>query len=374
VRGGLPRWSTPLTLVDAYDLTLSLSRRDNAQPPLPLQIQPVLQALRLWFWDDVETNPREHSQRCAAIYVPETEELYLRRDWTGTRAVLETQLAYGYARAISDQYGDLPRLVEEAASLDRQLALSAVAEGDALVSLWLYAGVTPGSRQSQSLTHIVAQAQMPGWQPEDPLLDDLSRLTLDLGSTFAIDRYTQGGLAALDDAILRPPRSTEQILHPERYDGDDEPVVILPLDVPLGEGWTLVHEDTLGEVMLGLAVLEWSNGQVAPEAVEDWGGDWLQIWHGPEENDVVLLQTAWDSAKSAGKFYGQMVGLLPRPLLSGLVRDTTPAATLPRGRWWAGNQGAIFMYRAVDHVYVIWGTDSEAVETVGAALKTWGRD
>ena len=38
---------------------------------------------------------------------------------------------------------------------------------------------------------------MPGWKPEDPLLDDLSRLTLDLGSAFAAARAFAGEVAEL---------------------------------------------------------------------------------------------------------------------------------------------------------------------------------
>ncbi len=368
-RRALPRWGTPLTLVSTHDLTVALYRRYQNTPPLPLRMRLTLQALRLWSWDEIEIDPRAQTRQCAAIYVPETEELYLRRNWVGDRDVLEAHLAYGYARAIPDQMGDLQYLRNEATSLDRELALTAVADGDALVALWLYKGVTPGSLQAEALTDLIAEAHTPGWGTDAPLLDKLSRLSLDIGADFATARYTQGGTAALDAAVLRPPRSTEQLLHPERYTEDDVPETVAPIEVDLGEGWTLTHTETLGEAMLGVVIETWSHGYAQAEAVANWGGDHLQIWQGPEGQEAALLHTTWDTTKDAVRFYGVLADLMPRILVPGVITDTTPAARLPRGRWWAGGQGAVFLYRRFDHVYLVWGTDVTVVENIGATLR-----
>ena len=369
-RGLLPRYNTPLTLVDLNDLSLTLQQHYSVQVPLPLYVSPTLKALRLWHLGDVDVSvfPLAQALSTAALYSSDTEDLYLRRDWRGDLDTLQWQVAYGYARAIPDQRGDLPRLTADAVSLDRRLALMAVGDGDALLSLWLYAGVEPGSAQAQALTEVVADATLPRWKAKDPLLDDLSGLSLNLGSTFAAALYGEGGIPAVDAAIVRPPRSTEQLLHVERYLEDDEPRVIPPLDVALGRDWTSTRSETLGEAMMALTLLEWSNGAITTEAAINWGGDLLQVWQGPEDADVVLWQTVWDSGRDAANFYGRLVSLFPRPVLPGLIRDTTPAADLPRGRWWSGRQGAVFLRRFADRVWIVWGTDTAAVEAVGTAL------
>lgn len=378
-RGTLPRWSTPLTLLNEHELHSALYQRYATTPPLALQIQPMLQALRLWFWDDARLDTRAHAARTAALYIPENEELYLRRDWDGPRDILDAQLAYGYARALPDQYGDLLRLLAETTTLDRRLALYAVADGDALIALWRYLGVQPNSAAAQAAFETIAQAQVIPWQSEDLLLDDISRLTLEMGRDFATAHYADGGLAALDAIVLRPPRSTEQLLHPERYSAGDEPVAIQPFAVALDATWSRVLKDTLGEAMFGLTLLEWSKGTLTAEDAQDWGNDLLQVWRDTEGHEVVLWHTAWDTAKTAGLFYGKMLGLMPRPLLPGLVYDTTTPATLPPGRWWertgstatgsTGTQGAVFLYRRAQRVYIVWGNDAAAVETVGMALE-----
>ena len=179
-RGRLARWSTPLTLVnDQLGMSVILYRLYDAYPPLVLHLQPHLKALRLWFWEEVRVDPVAQAPAVGALYASDTEELYLRRDWPGARDVLEWQIAYGYARAVPDQYGDLPLLIANADSLDHRLALAAVGDGDALFSLWRYAGAEPGSARAQALTDAIADATTPRWRlVADPLLDDLSQLSL----------------------------------------------------------------------------------------------------------------------------------------------------------------------------------------------------
>lgn len=367
-RGIIPRWSTPLTLVNEYDLAVFLHNYYNATPPLPLQIRATLEALGLWFWDDVQVWLAPQADAAAALYIPEEDSIYLRTDWDGDLQTLLWQLAHGYARAIPEQYGNLPALRAEAATLDRKLALLAVAEGDALLALWLYAGVTPGSAEAYALQAQIEAAALPYWRPADPLLDDIARLPLTLGVPFAIAQYERGGLDALNAAVIRPPRSTEQLLHPERYLAGEEPLPLLGVTPPLGRDWSLIHTETVGQALLGLTFLEWSGGALQAEAAENWGGDLLQVWERPNGGRVVLWQLAWDSSREAARVHADLIDVLPRPLLAEIVQDTTSPALLPYGRWWAGEREAVFLRRYTDRLWLVWG-DKTAVEIIGASLR-----
>jgi hypothetical protein len=347
----------------------AIYRHYQARPPLALRARPVLEALNLWFWDQLRLDVVAQAEEAAAFYVPQTEELALRRDWDGSLSTLETQLAYGYARALPDQYGDLLTLTDEAPTLDRRLALLAIAEGDALVSTLLYRGLEPGSPEIDALQAEVAKAICPRWQLEDALLEDLTCLSFYLGSQFAITQYETGGTEALDKMILRPPWSTEQLLDHERYSASEQPVLLASLAPDVGADWILTTTDTLGQVMMDIAMTEWAGADGGDIEVEDWGGDLLQVWAGPDAGRLVVWQIAWDNVGAAVRFYGEMTKLLPRPLVSGLIRDTTATAGLPRGRWWSGGQGAAFLYRHIDTVYLIWGTDAELVEAAAVAIE-----
>ncbi len=388
-RGVLQRWSTPLTLIDRPELMKLLEAHYQDHPPLAREIRTTLDLLEVWRWAETEketapgadATPTAAPERdnlnidaftqanyLAAWYVPEEGQIYLRRDWRGEQGALRHQLAYAYARAIPEQYGELSRLMGETITLDHRIALRAVAEGDALASLWLYAGVEPVSAEAEALAEEMKRALAPRWLPRDPLLSDLSRLTLDLGQKFAADQYRTDGLAALDAALIRPPRSTEQMLHPTHYQGNEEPLVLTPLTPDLGQGWVEIHTETVGEALLGLTLLEWSNGEIGAAAATNWGGDLLQGWEGPEGARVVLWQTAWDSGGDAASFYGEVLSALPSPLVEGRIQDTTAPAALPQGRWWANETEALFLSRSSSQVALVWGTPPDAVERAALTI------
>ncbi len=235
-RGLIPRWNTPLTLVDFHNMTVALYRQAMTHPPFPQREQAALQVLALWPREQVLFDPRAQARGCAAIYVPAERQVYLRRDWDGPTSTLERQLAYGYARALADQIGELPQLGQEAETIDRRLALQALGDGDACFALTRYAGLTVTSAVSAAL-----QATTPRWLPQAAVLQRLSRLPLTLGDEFAAQLYATGGISALNQALLRPPRSTEQMLHPQRYLSGDEPQVLPPFPADLGKGWALTQ-------------------------------------------------------------------------------------------------------------------------------------
>jgi hypothetical protein len=112
-----------------------------------------------------------------------------------------------------------------------------------------------------------------------------------------------------------PPRSSEQILHPEKYWDSAKRDLPKRVAVPdpsriLGAGWTRAGSGNLGELTLGSLV-----GAPAPDAGElgaaagawtnaaasGWGGDRYELWtHG--DAAVVLLATVWDTALDAEEF------------------------------------------------------------------------
>lgn len=68
------------------------------------------------------------------------------------------------------------------------------------------------------------------------------------GFTFVEFLFEKNGFDSIDAAFLDPPVSTEQILHPERYPWDEPKKVTLPeLENTLGETWTLIDQNVMGE-------------------------------------------------------------------------------------------------------------------------------
>jgi len=127
--------------------------------------------------------------------------------------------------------------------------------------------------------------------------------------------------AATEDvrrAFGTPPRSSEQILHPEKYwdpESLDEPRSVTIDTAGLPEGWKVTGEDTLGEIYLALVTtpeaqrkpfnpknplavlgIEYTN-----KAAEGWGGDRAVLLEKGEAR-VLWLVSAWDTPEDAAQF------------------------------------------------------------------------
>jgi len=239
--------------------------------------------------------------------------------------------AHEMTHALEDQRYDIDgRLGKVLDDDDQSFALSAVVEGSATLAAGVYVarGVAAGTLSQERLSALSDAVKterlnaMPG---------ALKRQLLGpyvLGMTFLARGDVaglQGGFPKLDvdAAWAHPPRSSEQILHPDKYwiaARRDEPKrVAIPNPRPLlGKDWALSGSGVLGELTLGSLV-----GMAAPDtadlaagggawtnaAASGWGGDRFELWTSGAAA-VVLLGTVWDTEKDAVEF----------------------AAALPRGR------------------------------------------
>jgi hypothetical protein len=79
---------------------------------------------------------------------------------------------------------------------------------------------------------------------------------------------------AVDALWADPPQSSEQVLHPEKYDALERPVpVTLPKLRPLGEDWRAAGSDVLGELGVRTWLEATASADVAARAAQGWGGD-----------------------------------------------------------------------------------------------------
>ena len=169
------------------------------------------------------------------------------------------------------------------------------------------------------------------------------------GLTFAQGQYISGGgWAGVDALYADVPETTEQILHPEKYQAGEGPVVI---DVPddlaarIGPDWNLALDDTFGEFQTGVWLRD-ADAANATEAAAGWGGDRVLVLDGPGDAWATVLATEWDTAADAAEFEASA-----GPAVEAL---DDPAALLPggtdTGRW------------------VVVGSNDDVLEAVAGAL------
>lgn len=125
------------------------------------------------------------------------------------------------------------------------------------------------------------------------------------GYVFCLSVRKAGGQELLDYAFTKdPPRSTEQILHPEKWLGQrDDPIEITLPDLSEAlSGWNKAAEGTLGE--LGIKILlndTLKDADLAEKAAAGWGGDKYAVYE--KNNELALCWvTDWDTANDAKEF------------------------------------------------------------------------
>ena len=264
------------------------------------------------------------SAQVIGFYDDKTRKLVVVTD-QGLTPEARITLAHEYTHALQDHAFGLSKLALNAVGEDdRDLARLGLVEGDATQSMlqWALDHLSPAELLGVSQTPSPDMTGIPGWmvqQLEFPYIT---------GAQFVAQRYAQGGWRAVDAAFARPPDSTEQVMHPEKYDAREEPDPVLEpaLASALGRGWTEAPPDTMGEAFIGIWLKAiGASASEATTAAAGWGGDRAVAASGPGGARAVAWRIRWDSANDAKQFvaaYGSVT--LPSSLTGRVVQ---PSAT-----------------------------------------------
>ena len=202
---------------------------------------------------------------------------------------------------------------EPPATFDARMARLAVRHGDADMSKQLFwAGLRVNSTRPDAdhVKKMIEGAEK--WERETSgfiglvaprFLVRSSDFMWRRGGIFMETMRQNGGAARLRYVYRRPPQSTEQILHPEKYISGERPSILdlRPLDDFFAARQTAsVFRTTLGELGTAL-LLESIDSKTRPEASQGWSGDVFRAW---SEGDRILIAwaTAWDTEQDAREF------------------------------------------------------------------------
>jgi hypothetical protein len=245
----------------------------------------------------------------------------------------DATLVHELTHALQDQTFDLDKLEKDDDPLsDTSTAVTALVEGDATLTMIDFQAQTniestPGaSRMMSSLLDdpdklAKALPDVPGadlFEKAPEWLRDNLMFGYLQGLTFCMSTRSRGGQKLLDYAFTTdPPRSSEQILHPEKWHTRrDDPIVIhlpdLAAELP---GYAKAAEGVMGE--LGIRSLlhgEHGDWERAVKAAEGWGGDRFVVY---EKKDgeakaggrLLLWVSDWDTEADEQEFQVVAAGL-----------------------------------------------------------------
>jgi len=210
---------------------------------------------------------------------------------------------------------------------DQLLARQALVEGEA-VALMLELLLKAQGAELSSLPDLGPVRSVVGAASVGPAIDSAPKFLRDLllfpyvdGLNFVFQfrkRQPWSGLTAL---YRDPPRSTAQILHPDkRLATREDPIPITLPDLgTLAPGVKVVTEDELGEYALGAVLGLHLGEQAGRTAAAGWRGDRYRLWEEPDGRLVIAYLLATESERVAGAFAQSYAKALEKrhPALSG---------------------------------------------------------
>lgn len=277
------------------------------------------------------------TEQIAGFYDHEKDELYLIEG--GDPATQRITIAHEIFHGIQDQHFDLETVQPPKggpAGRDRNddysLATSALIEGDATILMfdftYLEQGVLqPGTslvdtpmfnslvRPMMENMDPAALGQSPALASAPPWIAQLLVFPYLRGMGFVAALREPGSWARADRAYREPPKSTEHILHPEKYLAGEEPVLVVVDSQPVAaalhhttsEAWEPMYDNVMGELQLGLWLQTLGvDKKSAQGAAAGWGGDRLLGYRNADGDIIGVLVSAWDTEADADEFAGTL--------------------------------------------------------------------
>lgn len=302
-----------------------------------------------------------YTEQIAGFYDSDTQSFALVSEDDELSALEKAVYAHEFTHALQDQHYDLEALDPEENSDDASLAVTALIEGDATLSMQQYALAHLSADELFEMLSESGDLKSPILDRAPDIIQAQLMFPYEAGLVFVQALYQDGGYEAVDDAFLNPPRSTEQILHPERYLAGEQPlpVSLPPLTNTLGGGWRWVDGNVLGEFFLQRYLDQQVSASSAAAAADGWGGDRYAVHQNEESGQIVMVMcTVWDSEDEAAEFWD-----IFRPF--GVNRFAAEPEIEETAICW-DDQEAMCAYRAGAETLVIRAPDLETVRELAA--------
>ncbi len=253
---------------------------------------------------------------------------------------------------------------------DRRMALRALIEGDALISELLYMLTYFDEDQQAEAQSNMGGGDMSAFYAAPAFIQNTITFPYTGGYQFAVYLYLKNNdFSSVNLAYDALPASTEQIIHPEKYDAAEEPIeVSIPNPAELlGGGWAEIDRNAMGELFLRSYLEGGLDRETAAMAAAGWGGDEFLLLETPTWDDALIIYSVWDTEEDAIEFaetfraYGQAVS---GQEWTEVAYSDTPGYILA-----TSNGGTTGIWTIGDEVRVIAAADLRSTQSLFSALE-----
>jgi hypothetical protein len=253
-------------------------------------------------------------EQVIGFYNEDSRKVFLRKRGGVNRAGIDGRrmlLAHEIEHALQHQrFGSsrLSSILDE----DTRLARLAVFEGEASMVGVAHAAVREGVPIKRAIIRVTqasrfkSSSQLLEMHARAPLLAraseaDRERLLFPYfeGMDFMIALYRAGGFPIIDQVFARPPTTTEQVLHPEKYVAGEPAIPVRSPAAP--DGYRPVSTGRMGELQTRALLAGCIGAEAARAVSEGWGGDAFTIVE-KDRARAVMWSTAWDTEPLAARF------------------------------------------------------------------------
>jgi hypothetical protein len=250
------------------------------------------------------------TEQAAAFYDYDKKKLFI-TDTTPS----DTQapvLAHELSHALADQSFNLGKFIRQGKkSDDGSTARLAVMEGQAtwLMSEYLAKKLGQSLKDSPSLVQAMSgmsessAGQFPVFEGAPLYLRRSLVFPYTAGMLFQHAVFQRDGQAGFAEVFRRPPVSTQQIMHPEKYFENAKPAQPEVPDPKLGKSYKGLVGGSLGELEHQILLEQYTSKSRAAEIAPHWRGSEFELLESKKANRVVLLYASeWESDEAAAQF------------------------------------------------------------------------
>ena len=247
----------------------------------------------------------------AGFYDPKAKQLYL-ADWIDA-SYQRMVMAHEIAHVLQDQHFDLQKYAPtNKQNADEQLARQAVVEGDGIAVMIEVMAREAGNAgdpwaspdQARALVKMMEAGDDGALSTAPLLLKESLVFPYAAGLRLVAELRRTLPWARLNELYKRPPRSTEQVIHPEKWVRPEAPVPVLALK-PLPQTRQL-YSNIMGELLTSVFFRQHGVTETrARAAAAGWGGDRIQVFAPaglgePALDDLVVVwRSTWDTEADA---------------------------------------------------------------------------
>lgn len=305
----------PVRVVSREEMRALIAREfdritDSAQLEMLAGAAELLEFLRVLPPDTdlLAENRRLLAEAVEGLYLPDEKSVVVVAEADVSDPTVKIALAHELTHALTDQHFDLAALekrVEEAKDSERRAALEALIEGDAMFTAFEWARRHLGSRDIDRLLEKAVSEGSTALDESPRFLRESLQFPYEAGTKFVEHLYREQRWSLVDSAYSDPPRSTEEVLHPDRYlerlESAGERTDPSPPELAPDDRCRVVSRGVVGEFDTYLVLSEFLEIQRAKEAAEGWEADRYLFEHCGDKR-VLRLAASLDSARDAEQF------------------------------------------------------------------------